>query len=602
MEGWTRLSPNPDADRVTCNPVDLAYAFQDLAGFTGKRKASREAADPSVVLFRGRYYLFVSMTPGFFHSEDLVTWTLHRSDVFPAYDYAPDVREIDGALIISASTRGRPSPFYRTADPLSDDFEQIAPGTFAFWDPNLFQDDDGRAYLYWGCGPRAPIRGVELDRGNYERIGDAKPLIASDTDRRGWERNGENNDPSSIPLAMKVAFGGRPFIEGAWMTKHGSRYYLQYAAPGTEANVYADGYYVGDGPIGPFAYSPDSPFSSKPGGFVTAAGHGSTFQDRHGNWWHAATMRISVNHMFERRVGLFPAGFDADGVLFCNQNFADYPMMVPDRPFDPWTESFAGWMLLSYRKRITASSSLPGHGPHLAVNEDIRDWWVAGTDAPGQTLTVDLGDAVTVHAVQLNLAENDVQARKPRPAKHEYTRSLGSRRAISSTDQPTEYVLEISVDGEQWTTIWDGRASRVDAPHRTVTLESGASARFVRATAYSLPFGAPFAVSGFRVFGLGGGSAPAAVEPVAHRVDPGTAAVSWPSADGAHGYNVRYGRHPEKLYHSWLVYEQTDLRLTTLNAGEDYWVAVDAFNENGIATGSRPTRVTPQESSLRHVA
>ena len=31
------------------------------------------------------------------------------------------------------------------------------------------------------------------------------------------------------------------------------------------------------------------------------------------------------------RIGLFPAGFDDDGVLFCNQNFADYPMVVPDR-------------------------------------------------------------------------------------------------------------------------------------------------------------------------------------------------------------------------------------------------------------------------------
>lgn len=51
-------------------------------------------------------------------------------------------------------------------------------------------------------------------------------------------------------------------------------------------------------------------------------------------------MRISVNHVFERRIGLFPAGFDADGVLFCNQNFADYPMVVPDGPFDPWRDAF----------------------------------------------------------------------------------------------------------------------------------------------------------------------------------------------------------------------------------------------------------------------
>ena len=29
---------------------------------------------------------------------------------------------------------------------------------------------------------------------------------------------------------------------------------LQYAAPGTQFNVYADGVYIGDTPLGPFTY------------------------------------------------------------------------------------------------------------------------------------------------------------------------------------------------------------------------------------------------------------------------------------------------------------------------------------------------------------
>ena len=128
---------------VLCNPLDLPYAYSDVRSLTGKRSLSREAADPSVVLFNGTYFLFASMTPGFFYSHDLVTWFLKRSAKFPAYDYAPDVREVDGALIISASRRGKPSPFYRSTDPLADDFTEITPGSFPFWDPNLFQDGDG---------------------------------------------------------------------------------------------------------------------------------------------------------------------------------------------------------------------------------------------------------------------------------------------------------------------------------------------------------------------------------------------------------------------------------------------------------------------------
>ena len=104
------------------------------------------------------------------------------------------------------------------------------------------------------------------------------------------------------------------------MTKHNGTYYLQYACPGTQYNTYADGVYTSKSPLGPFTLQVSNPFSAKPGGFMTGAGHGSTIADKYGNYWHASTMRISVNHDFERRVGLFPAGFDKDGVLYCNQN------------------------------------------------------------------------------------------------------------------------------------------------------------------------------------------------------------------------------------------------------------------------------------------
>ena len=52
------------------------------------------------------------------------------------------------------------------------------------------------------------------------------------------------------------------------MTKHGGRYYLQYGAPGTEFNVYGNGVYVGDKPLGPFTYAPYNPVAYRPGGFA----------------------------------------------------------------------------------------------------------------------------------------------------------------------------------------------------------------------------------------------------------------------------------------------------------------------------------------------
>ena len=99
---------------------------------------------------------------------------------------------------------------------------------------------------------------------------------------------------------MAQYIGTKQFIEGAWMNKVQGKYYLQYAAPATQNNIYGDGVYVGDTPLGPFRYQNNNPFSYKPGGFIPGAGHGSTMQDFYGNWWHTSTMVIAVNHQFER--------------------------------------------------------------------------------------------------------------------------------------------------------------------------------------------------------------------------------------------------------------------------------------------------------------
>lgn len=572
--------------RVVCNPLDLAYRYQDVRTPFAGRSVHREAADPTVVFYRDRYYLFASMTRGFWYSDDLVEWTLRPSEKIPAVDYAPDVREVDGALLFTASRRSH-GRFFRSVDPMADDFEEIAPSDIAFWDPDTFQDDDGRLYLYWGCSHKEPIQGVELDRQTYQRIGDPVPLIAADTSNRGWERTGDDYVPvvrrGLMGKVMDAYIGDAPFIEGAYVNRVDDRYYLQYAGPGTQFNTYADGTYVGDGPLGPFDYDPHSPFSSKPGGFITGAGHGSTFQDRHGNWWHVATMRVSVNADFERRIGLFPAGFDDDGVLFCNQNFADFPMNVPDRAFDPWTEASAGSMLLSYRAAATASSSLVGHAPALATDESVRTWWVAESDRPGEWLRLDLGAEADVHALQVNLADHDVAARAPK--RRDLAKATFGRRAVFPDSQATGICVELSLDGAEWTLVHDTIGTGTDAPHAFITLPEVQRARFVRVTAGEMPFGGPFTVSGLRVFGVGDVPLPGVTDVRGERRDARTASLRWDAASGAVGYNVRYGISPEKLYHSWLVYDRTDLEIGSLNTGHPYWFAVDSFNEAGVTPG-----------------
>jgi hypothetical protein len=547
----------------------------DIEG--GKTSIFREMADPSLVLFKGRYFLFASMTKGFYHSDDLVRWEYKETLELPPCDYAPDAREIDGSLYVCAGSWVK-NYFYRSEDPLRIPFERI-PTSLSFLDPNLFQDDDGRVYLYYGSSDRTPIWGVELDRKTMEPIGEKTALIEGRPESHGWERCAENND---LRLQVKSPhLTGGPFIEGAWMTKHGGKYYLQYSAPHTAYNVYSDGVYTSDKPLGPFTYAAHNPVSSKPGGFITGAGHGSTFCDKFGNWWHIATMRISVNHMFERRIGLFPAGFDQDGVFFVNQRLADYPISVPPSKREPW-EASAGWMLLSYKKHVTASSHANGCGPENAVNEDARDYWMAADPSPGQHITVDLSVEMDVFAVQLNLGDHQIA---PQGIPEEKFEQVFSKRFIDIGCPAAEFMVEASKDGITWEILKDTRGSLDDHNHEYIELEQSKKIRFVRCVGLRMPYGMPFTVSGLRIFGKGCGQLPAKASASGRMSGELDAAISWEAAKGAIGYNVSYGIEKDKLYSCWTLYEKTHLSLGMLSKGQRYYAQVDSFNENGTTPG-----------------
>ena len=63
------------------------------------------------------------------------------------------------------------------------------------------------------------------------------------------------------------------------------------------------------------------------------------------------------------------------------------------------------------------------------------------------------------------------------------------------------------------------------------------------------------------------------------------ARITWAHIPDAQGCNIRYGVAPDKLYMSWLVYGAAEVKLTTLIKGQEYYVCVDSFNENGITPG-----------------
>lgn len=580
-----------------CNPINISYKYQylemkrpvmDGQNIVGTevsaRALFREAADPTVVCFQGKYYLFPSMSKGFWTSDDLTEWQYISMKNILAYDYAPDACVVDGALWLSASKADAPCKFYRSEDPASGKFEEAATA-FPFWDPALFCDDDGSRYLYWGCTNSEPLHGARLDPSTMMPAGEVKNLIAGNEKYHGFERVGFDHvlpelgpDASDYEKYMRMFIGTAPYIEGGWMNKFGGKYYLQYAAPGTEYNVYADGVYVSDRPLEGFRYAENNPYSYKPGGFITAAGHGSTFSDKFGNLWHAASMLIGIGHRFERRLGLFPAGVDKDGELFCNQRYGDFPLVIEEKKFDAWKEPED--MLLSYKKQMTASSQEEGHPASRAVNESIRDWWRAKRGDPAPWIMVDLGDICKVSAVQINFAD-ELEGR-PIPENTDAVIGTYESRYIEDKQRFTRWILEGSTDGKTFEVLADKRNAQTDLPHDLVLTEG--SYRYIRLTVTELPFDQQAAVSGLRVFGRGNGLAPSAAELIrAERTDDLDAEIDWKG--NAVGYTVLWGHAPDKLYHSYTVYGAQSLTLRALNKGQRTWIRVDSFNENGISHG-----------------
>jgi hypothetical protein len=541
--------------KVFCNPLNISYKFQLLKSGE-KTIIDREAADPSVVLFHGHYYLFPSMSAGFWKSKDLHDWVYFPSPNLPIYDYAPDVHVIGEYLYFCASRRGRKCPILRTQNPESGQFEEVS-RPFAFWDPTIFPDDDGRIYFYWGCSNKTPIWGIELDPQTMKPLGKKKALVYGKIQDHGWERTGENNvsqKPTSGSKLMALILGSKPFIEGAWITKHNGKYYLQYAAPGTEYNVYADGVYIADSPLGPFSYQRSNPVSMKPGGYITGAGHGSTFQDVYENWWHISTMRISVNHIFERRIGLFPAGFDQDGIFFCNTNYGDYPMDIPEKKIDPWNDMEPKWMLLSYKKNVVASSSLPDCDPEFAVDENIRTCWVANTAQKGEYLIVNLGKNADVWAIQANIAEYKLKL--PLSEHNPVQGPFYMKRHIVTAPKYLKYTIEGSSDGETWKMLEDKSIHPTENPHEFFYYSSPHKIQYIKITGYEIPFNGHFAISGLRIFGESDGLPPSVPNVQTKRIDDLSAMIKWSICETATGYNIRYGISPEKLYLSWLIYDQ----------------------------------------------
>ena len=229
---------------------------------------------------------------------------------------------------------------------------------------------------------------------------------------------------------------------------------------------------------------------------------------------------------------------------------------------------FAGWILLSCKKPCTASTERNEFKAANLTNENVRSFWVAGTNAAGQWATIDLLREYDVKAFQVNYTDYQSD--------------------IFSNDGTVylQFKMLHSREGQRWELLADFSKVRENRPNLYYELPAPVKTRYIRFENVHVPT-PNLALSDIRIFGNGSG-APTATPAnlrVERHPDARDATIRWEAVPGAVGYNILWGIGRDKLYQTYQVWVDAGqtLELRALNLGQDYYFAIEAFNENGVS-------------------
>lgn len=433
----------------------------------------RATADPSPYYFDGKWYLYPTCGM-IYSSEDLVHWTCYHEPTWEKISatMAPTVEKVGNRYVAS----GNSVPPHVSDSPLGPwtrlgDWTLPDGREFTCGDVMIFSDDDGRAYLYFGCGSPGAIVGAELDVEQPNQLLTYPKLLVPFTRENWWERYGVNNEDWS-----------RGYIEGAWMVKHGERYHLVYSCAGTEYYSYAMGCYISDSPLGDFKPQSRNPVSYNRHGFVKGGGHGGFVKGPGNTLWIFYTIPVSIDGLMERRIGMDPAGFDAEGNLYALTGI-DVPQWNPGVMDRPELGNATELMPVSSFHPSMASSYAPGHLPIYAVDEVMHTWWQPAADDPEPTFGVNLQATYNISAVRI------------------MWKDIGLHFGKGIIPGPYRYVVEGCNNPKGlWITLVDASTNDIDLVVDYRTFET-TQCRLVRIRILGAPEGVTPGLMNFTVFG-----------------------------------------------------------------------------------------------------
>src|SRR5690606_25666247 len=178
-------------------------------------------------------------------------------------------------------------------------------------------------------------------------------------------------------------------------------------------------------------------------------------------------------------------------------------------------------------------------------------------------------------------------------ASHAVRLSLHDALAIYIMGKPEtttghKYIIYSSNDGKKWKVLVDKSKNTKDVPHDYIQLEKAATARYIKLENIQMPTG-KFAISGLRIFGKGQGVKPGEVKNFAplrsaprKKGERRNVWFKWQQEPNADGYVIYFGKSPDKMYGSIMVYGKNEYYFSGLDRTDAYYFQIEAFNNNGI--------------------
>ncbi len=414
--------------KTYCNPLSIVDVKSGRWLDTNLTKSNerdfndyRSISDPSVVFYDGKWIMYPSYSVAYV-SEDFVHWK-HVDIGIPHLNYSPAVVCFRSKWYLIGHGM---TEMYVADNPLGP-FKFL--GHMTDYNGNIivtvdgcFLADNDRLYYYWSKNFSDSVEldaervvgtaGVELNPEKpWQMI--TKPVMINCFDpSKTWQRMGEKN--------QNLRMG---WIEGQWMYKRGTRYYLLYSGCGTEFGAYANGImYSDDGPLVGFKpQKKHDPFTEKRAGFTRGAGHGCLVDGPNDTIWTFYTSIFCYNHLFERRIGMDLVRIDEDGELYCN--VTDTPQLAPKEVLSQDFDTALDWLPLTVMGRPVASSFVEGREPIYACDESVLTWWQPKSEDKEPTLTFKLGiktcyEIRSVRIVWRDIGMDTLEGINPGPFKY----------------------------------------------------------------------------------------------------------------------------------------------------------------------------------------